>query len=49
VELKEVMDAGVGLLRVDFQGLRVDIVPDTLLGVPVDEEDVPVGVGGPRN
>ena len=48
VELKTGFIAVMGLLGVDFQGLRVRAIVDTLIGGSIAKANVPVGVGNPR-
>ena len=48
VELKTGFIAVVGLLGVDFHGLRVRAIVNTLIGGWVGEANVPVGVGNHR-
>ena len=48
VELKTGFIAVVGLLGVDFQGLRVRAIVDTLIGGSIAKANVPVVVGNHR-
>ena len=48
MELKTGFIAVMGLLGVDFQGLRVRAIEDILIDGSVGEANVPVGVGNHR-